>query len=104
MEDMNNSMLWAHISKWYEHLKVVDDINYSGRELRTLVARNNLGLWMRWITLGNAINSIVLWLTWTTPSRELKALDVMNNSGLWMIWTILGHDLKGIDSMNNLGW
>ena len=35
-----------------------------------------------------------------TPSRELKALDVMNNSGLWMTWTTLGYELKPLDAMN----
>ena len=34
-------------------------------------------------------------------SRELKPLDVMNNSGLWMIWKILGHELEALETMNN---
>ena len=34
-------------------------------------------------------------------SRELKALDAMNNSRQWMIWTILGRKLKALGAMNS---
>ena len=43
-----------------------------------------------------------LWITWTTPGVELKALDVLNNLRLWMTWTTLGCKLRVLDAMNNL--
>ena len=49
-------------------------------------------------------NSLELWMTWTTPNRELKAQDAMNNSKLCMTWTTLGHGLKTLDAMNNSWW
>ena len=39
-------------------------------------------------------------MTSATLSRELRALDVMNNSGLWMKSTTLGHDIRALDAMN----
>ena len=33
--------------------------------------------------------------------RELKALDVMNNSGLWMTRATPGDELKALDAINN---
>ena len=36
-----------------------------------------------------------------TQGRELKALNVMNNSGLWMIAMIPGHELRALDAMNS---
>ena len=36
-----------------------------------------------------------------TQGRELRALDVMNNSGLWIIEITLGHELRALDAMNN---
>ena len=35
-----------------------------------------------------------------TQSRELRALDVMNNLGLWLN---LGHELRALDAMNISG-
>ena len=31
----------------------------------------------------DAMNSLGLWMTWATPGRDLKALDVMNNLELY---------------------
>ena len=33
----------------------------------------------------DSIKRLGLWMTCATLSRELRALDHMNNSGLWMI-------------------
>ena len=38
-----------------------------------------------------------------TLSRELRALDVMNNSGLWLTLTTPGIEMKDLNVMNNLG-
>ena len=48
------------------------------------------------------MNNLRLWLTFTTPGSELKALDATNNSGLWMTWTTLAQELKPLDTMNTL--
>ena len=35
-----------------------------------------------------------------TLGRELRALDAMNNLGLWMTWTTSSYELKALDVMN----
>ena len=80
------SMLWDQASRCYEQLIAKDDFNDSW-------------LWSYLI----AINSLELWMTWTTSSHELKAQDAMNNSGLCMTWTTLGRGLRALDAINNLG-
>ena len=65
---MNEPISWAKDPRFYEKLWVVVDMNDSG-------------------SLGQALdvmNNSKLWLTRTTPSRELRALDDMNNSELLM--------------------
>ena len=45
MDEINESLLWAQGSRFYEQLKVVDDMNNSwSYELKPLDAMNNLGL------------------------------------------------------------
>ena len=42
-----------------------------------------------------------------TSSRDLKALDAMNNLVLWITWMTLGYDHRALDAMNNIegyGW
>ena len=39
----------------------------------------------------------------TILGRELKDVDVINNSRLWMIFMILGLKLKALDVMKSLG-
>ena len=61
--------LGHELSKCYEQLRVVDDMNDLGSyEPRPLDAMNNLGFEMIQTILG----------------REPMSLNVMNNSGLWM--------------------
>ena len=49
---MNDSRSWAQGSKYYEQLKVMDDMSYIGswaqlgHELNHVDAMNALGLWM----------------------------------------------------------
>ena len=53
---------------------------------------NNQVLWLTWLTIGrelralDAMNNLRLWMTRATPGGEFKALDDINNSKLWMIW------------------
>ena len=47
------------------------------------------------------MNSLGLWMIWTTLGRELKAQNAMNNLGLWVTWTNLGHDVV---SNSGLQW
>ena len=42
-------------------------------------------------------------MTRKAPARDLKGLDVVNNSRLWMICGTLGCELKVIDALNDLG-
>ena len=64
---MNESLLWAQGSRFYEQLKVVDDMNNSwSYELKPLDAMNDLGLWKIWMILG----------------CEHQALNAMNTLGL----------------------
>ena len=52
------------------------------------------------------MNDFGSWMTWTTLSRKLNALNAMNDSRSWMTWTTLGHELKaqnGLDSSRLLG-
>ena len=65
--ELKDSELWAQGSRYYEQLRFVDDMN-------------NLG------------------------SCELRPLDSMNSLGLWMTWTTLGHEHKALDAFNNLGY
>ena len=107
---MNNSELWAQGSRCYEELRVVDDMNDSGyHELKALDALNSVRLWLTWTTPGckpralKAINNSGLWMAWTTLGCGLNALDTTNNSRLWLTWTTLGCELRALDAMNNLG-
>ena len=34
----------------------------------------------------DALNNSRLWMTWVTPGHEPMALDAMKSSELWMIW------------------
>ena len=61
---MNGFGSWAYGNKWYEQLRIVDDMNELGLDLKTLDAMNILGLLMTWSNLG----------------RELSVVDTMNNS------------------------
>ena len=72
MVDIKDSKYWAEGFRYYEKVRVVNDINHFGCELKAL----------------DAMKSFHLWLTWTTPSHEHKALDAMNNLGLSMTWKI----------------
>ena len=81
---MNDSKSWAQGFKYYEQLKVMDDMNNSGScELRPLDAMNNLRM------------------IWTILGHEHMSLNVMNNSRLSMIWTTLGGEVRALDAMNN---
>ena len=40
-------------------------------------------------------------MTRTTPGRELKALDAMNNLNLWLTRMTLGYELRVPDDMND---
>ena len=83
---MNDFRSWAHGSKCYEQLRVMD--NLESYELRPLNAMNNKGLRMIWMIIGcepmfqNAMNNLGLGMTWMTLGRVLKVLDAMNNSRL----------------------
>ena len=55
-----------------------------GHELRTLVDMNVLGSCEQ--SPFEVMNCSSLWLTWMTPSRELRVLDAMNSSEFWMKW------------------
>ena len=46
--------------------------------------------WYEWFF----IMSLELWMTSTTPIRELNVLDNMNSLELWLTWTTLGCALK----------
>ena len=62
---MDESGSWAQGFRFYEQLRVVDDMNDLGsHELKPLNAMNNLGLGM----------------IWTIISHELMALNVKNDS------------------------
>ena len=105
---MNDSRSWAHGSRCYDQLKVVDEmIKLQSRVLRSLDYMNNLGLWMIWTTMGHelrdqdAIKSWGLWLTWMTRGHELKALNSMNNSRLLITWATMGHEPRALNVMNN---
>ena len=76
---------WTHSCRCYEQLKPLKDMNESACELRALDSMNSLGMWM----------------TWTTPGHEPKALDAMNNTVLWMIWMTQVHKLKALFVVNS---
>ena len=103
VDDINNVVLWVQCSKFYEQVKVVDDMNDSGSHaLRPLDVMNSLGLWKdEWFQVMSPMNNLRLWMTWTTLGHELNALNVLNNSRLWLTWMNLGHELRTPDAMNN---
>ena len=85
---MNDSRSWGHDFRFYEELKVVNDMNYlESHELKALDAMNNSIFWIILMILG----------------CELKPLDVMNSLGLWMTWLTKGHELRALDVINSLG-
>ena len=90
LEDMNE--LGSHELKplYDEQLRVVDDMNDSWLWAMVLNSMKNIGLWMKWMTLGS----------------EYKALDDTNNSRSWLTWTTLGHELNILDAMiaQECGW
>ena len=77
---MKNSGFWAQGFKSYEQLKVVDYMNNLGSyELGPSDFMNRLGMGQIWMILChevkplNVMNCLMLWMTWTTPGRELRA-------------------------------
>ena len=85
VDDMNDSELCTHNSRYYEQLKVVVDMNDfeswaqgSGcyEKFRVVADMNDLG------------------------SRELRP-QYMNNLELWILWMILGCELMALISMNS---
>ena len=42
-------------------------------------------------------------MIWMILRHEFKPLDAMNDSGLWMTWKTPSYELKALDDMNNLG-
>ena len=49
----------------------------------------------------NYRKSLGRWMTWKTPTRELRTPYAMNNLGLWLTRTSPSHELKALDAMNN---
>ena len=62
---MNNSRSWAQVSKWYDHVKVVVDLN----DFRWWAEGSSCYEWLK-VLVG--INDL---------SREIKTLDAMKNLG-----------------------
>ena len=52
VDDMNDYILWAQGSRYYEQLKAMDDMNDWGHQLKALYAMNNSVLWLRRKTIG----------------------------------------------------
>ena len=71
---MNDSKFKDQSCRLYEQFRVMDDINNSSSSIEVVVDMNK------------------------SVSRELKALNAMNNSEHWMIWLILGRELKALDA------
>ena len=99
---------WAQGTKYYEQLKLWLIWTTQGHVIKALDAMNSLVLHMTWTTLGSneiraldVINNSKLWMIWTSRDRDLKGLDAMNSSGLWMTWTNLGREFRGLKAMNN---
>ena len=44
-----------------------------------------------------------LWMTWTTPSLELRFLDTLTSLRLLFIWKALCHQLKALNAMYRSG-
>ena len=110
MDELCYSRLVAQGCECYEQLRVVDDMNDLGsRELRPLDAMNNSELWIIWTIpyrepkALNVMNTLGLLMTLTNQGRELKALESMICSGFWMIWKTSIYELKALDAMNRLG-
>ena len=85
MDDMSYLGSWAYNFGCYEELKVLDYMNS--------------GLWMTWTTPGREFR--VLDDMNDLGSRENKLLNAMNNSRLRIIWTILGCEPMNLNAMNN---
>ena len=92
VDHMKDFRLWVEGSRWYEQLKVVDDMSDSRswalayiyyKQFRVVVDMNNFGLWTqgsRCFEQLKVINCSRLWMTWMTPGRDHRALDVINYS------------------------
>ena len=52
------------------------------------------------------LKALDVWTTqemiWTIMGLKFKALDVMNTLGLWMTWTTSSHELSALNAMNNI--
>ena len=101
---------WDQSFRCYKELRVVDDMNDSGSyELKPLDLMNCLELWMivndspSWAQAYRCCELLKLWMTWMTLSRELRTVDVINNSGLWITWMPIVHEIRPLYSMNNSG-
>ena len=44
------------------------------------------------------MNNLVLWMI---LGRDLQALDAMNSLGLWMTWKSLSREINALDDINN---
>ena len=82
--NINGTVLWAQGCRYYEQVKVMDDMNDLGsRDLRPLDAMNSSGLWKNdWLHVVSYTNNLRLLMTWITQDYELWALDVKNNLAL----------------------
>ena len=63
LDDINNSRSCGQGYRCYEHIRVIDDMNDFGHELKKI----------------NAMNNSDLWMTWTILGHELRALDATNS-------------------------
>ena len=62
-----------------------DSISHENRPLNFM---NSSRLWKHErLQVMSSMNSLRLWMTWTTQDRKLWALDVKNSSGIWITWT-----------------
>ena len=52
------------------------------------------------------LKALDVWTTqemiWTIMGLKFKALDVMNTLGPWMTWTTPSHELSALNAMNNI--
>ena len=87
VDDMNGLGFWAKSYRYYEHLRVVVDMNNSESCTQGFTFYEQWGLLMTWATLGfklgalDAINNTRLRLIWMTPGHELMTPDAINSSG-----------------------
>ena len=88
VDDMSSSWSWVEVSKCYELVRIVDDMN-------------DLGSWTKGYIY--ATNILGLWLTWTTPGHELRALDAKNSLGFSMTCDTLDRELKDLVVINYFG-